>query len=347
VTVHAQAADAARGASTIVLAVKPQVMKAVCGEIADAVATTRPLVVSIAAGIRLEQFARWLGANVPVVRAMPNTPALIGAGASGLVANAVVTPEQRERAANLLGAAGIAAWIDREDLMDTVTALSGSGPAYFFLLVEALVDAAVAQGLPRDVARALAAQTCLGAGRMLVEDGEAPATLRERHLARRHDGRRARRIRRGRFARARRQGRRRSDETRWRTVRAVRLSSGVIVAVAAPTYNRHFVPFERHRHAMGYFAQAAQILLDCLFGIAIFLLVLRVLLQVARANFYNPVCQFLYKTTNPVLMPLRKLIPGWRNIDIGRCCSRGCSARSSSRSSMRCSASGSACSGSR
>ena len=180
VTVHAQAKDAARGASTIVLAVKPQVMKAVCGEIADAVATTRPLVVSIAAGIRLEQFARWLGANVPVVRAMPNTPALIGAGASGLVANAVVTPEQRERAANLLGAAGIAAWIDREDLMDTVTALSGSGPAYFFLLVEALVDAAVAQGLPRDVARALAAQTCLGAGRMLVEDGEAPATLRER-----------------------------------------------------------------------------------------------------------------------------------------------------------------------
>lgn len=68
---------------------------------------------------------------------------------------------------------------------------------------------------------------------------------------------------------------------------------------------------------MGYFAQAAQILLDCLFGIAIFLLVLRVLLQAARANFYNPVCQFLYKTTNPVLMPLRKLIPGWRNIDIG------------------------------
>ncbi len=180
VTVHAQAADAARGASTIVLAVKPQVMKAVCGEIADAAATTRPLVVSIAAGIRLEQFARWLGANVPVVRAMPNTPALIGAGASGLVANAVVTPEQRERAANLLSAAGIAAWIDREDLMDTVTALSGSGPAYFFLLVEALVDAAAAQGLPRDVARSLAAQTCLGAGRMLVEDGEAPATLRER-----------------------------------------------------------------------------------------------------------------------------------------------------------------------
>jgi len=180
VTTHARAADAARGAATIVLAVKPQVMKAVCAEIAETVAATRPLILSIAAGIRLEQFARWLGAGAPVVRAMPNTPALIGAGASGLVANEAVTPEQRERAANILGAAGIAAWIEREDLMDTVTALSGSGPAYFFLLVEALVDAAVAQGLPNEVARALAAQTCLGAGRMLVEDGEAPATLRER-----------------------------------------------------------------------------------------------------------------------------------------------------------------------
>ena len=180
VTVHAHAAEAARGAATIVLAVKPQVMKAVCAEIAEAVASTRPLVISIAAGIRLEQLARWLGVEVPVVRAMPNTPALIGAGASGLVANDAVAREQRDRAADLLGTAGICAWIEREELMDTVTALSGSGPAYFFLLVEALVDAAVAQGLPNDVARALAARTCLGAGRMLVEDGEAPAVLRER-----------------------------------------------------------------------------------------------------------------------------------------------------------------------
>jgi len=180
VAVHAHAAEAARGAATLVLAVKPQVMKAVCAEIADTAAAARPLVISIAAGIRLDQFARWLGTGVPVVRAMPNTPALIGAGASGLVANDAVTPQQRDRAATLLGAAGTAAWIEREDLMDTVTALSGSGPAYFFLLVEALVDAAVAQGLPGDVARALAAQTCLGAGRMLVEDGETPATLRER-----------------------------------------------------------------------------------------------------------------------------------------------------------------------
>ena len=180
VAVHARAGDAARGAATLVLAVKPQVMKAVCAEIAGVVAQTKPLIISIAAGIRLDQFARWLGAGTPVVRAMPNTPALIGAGASGLVANPVVTPEQRERAAAILGVAGITAWLESEDLIDTVTALSGSGPAYFFLLVEALVDAAVAQGLPREVAAALAAQTCLGAGRMLVEGGEAPSTLRER-----------------------------------------------------------------------------------------------------------------------------------------------------------------------
>ena len=117
---------------------------------------------------------------MPVVRAMPNTPALIGAGATGLIANARASADDRARAEALLGSAGRTAWIGREALMDTVTALSGSGPAYFFLLVEALEDAAVAQGLPRETARMLASQTCLGAGRMLVESGEAPSTLRER-----------------------------------------------------------------------------------------------------------------------------------------------------------------------
>lgn len=180
VAVHEHAAAAAANADILVLAVKPQVMKAVCAELADSVTARRPLVISIAAGIRLDQFERWLGAGAPLVRAMPNTPALIGAGASGLVANARVSPAQREQAAAILGAAGRSVWIEREELMDSVTALSGSGPAYFFLLVEAMIDAAIAQGLPREVASALATQTCLGAGRMLVESGEAPATLRER-----------------------------------------------------------------------------------------------------------------------------------------------------------------------
>ncbi|HEX6832125.1 MAG TPA: pyrroline-5-carboxylate reductase [Rudaea sp.] len=175
---------AARAARVWVLAIKPQVMKTVCSGLRDAAHATQPLVISIAAGIRIEQIARWLcgdGAEQPaIVRCMPNTPALIGAGASGLCANARVDNEQRRLAEHILGAAGTTEWIRDEALMDTVTALSGSGPAYFFLLVEALEDAAVKQGLPRETARALAIQTCFGAGRMLREEREAPAELRRR-----------------------------------------------------------------------------------------------------------------------------------------------------------------------
>ena len=180
VATHELARDAAQGADVIVLAVKPQVVKAVCAELADAVRNRHPLLISIAAGIRMDQLRAWLGADLPIVRAMPNTPALIGAGASGLIANASTSAAQRAQAETILGAAGLTVWIEREELMDTVTALSGSGPAYFFLLVEALEDAAVAQGLARETARALAMQTCLGAGRMLVEGDVAPATLRDR-----------------------------------------------------------------------------------------------------------------------------------------------------------------------
>jgi pyrroline-5-carboxylate reductase len=180
VAVHETALAAAGGAGVIVLAVKPQVMKAVCAELAAGVAPARPLVISIAAGIRTTQLADWLGGELPIVRSMPNTPALIGAGATGMIANDATSAAQREQAQAILGAAGTTVWIDDEDLMDTVTALSGSGPAYFFLLVEALEDAAVAQGMPRATARALATQTCFGAGRMLAEDGEPPTVLRER-----------------------------------------------------------------------------------------------------------------------------------------------------------------------
>jgi len=166
-------------ADAVVLAVKPQVMPAVCAGLRSALQGRHPLILSIAAGVRLDQLERWLGA-LPMVRCMPNTPALISEGASGMVANSRVTPAQRALAQQIMDAAGLTRWIADEALMDTVTALSGSGPAYFFALVEALEDAAVAQGLPRDTARALAARTCLGAGRMLEESGEDPAELRRR-----------------------------------------------------------------------------------------------------------------------------------------------------------------------
>jgi pyrroline-5-carboxylate reductase len=171
---------AAAEADVLVLAVKPQVMPAIHTQLRDTLQRNRPLLISIAAGVRIDQLERWFGNLLPIVRCMPNTPALIGAGATGLYANLRVTPQQREQAQHILDAVGITRWLDDEALMDTVTALSGSGPAYFFALVEALEDAAVAQGMPRETARILATQTCLGAGRMLVESNEAPATLRQR-----------------------------------------------------------------------------------------------------------------------------------------------------------------------
>src|SRR6185437_3141131 len=171
---------AAADAEVIVLAVKPQVMPAIHGELHDTLQRNRPLLISIAAGVRLDQLERWFGSTLPIVRCMPNTPALIGSGATGLCANNRVSPAQKAQAQHILDAAGLTRWIDDEALMDTVTAVSGSGPAYFFALVEALEDAAVAQGLPRDTARALAAQTCFGAGRMLIDSGEDPAVLRQR-----------------------------------------------------------------------------------------------------------------------------------------------------------------------
>jgi pyrroline-5-carboxylate reductase len=180
VATHTDNNSAAGVAEVLLLAVKPQVMNEVCSGLRGIAQTHKPLIISTAAGIRIDQLDTWLGGGMPVVRCMPNTPALIGAGATGACANARVTLAQRELAQNILGAVGSTVWIEDEALMDTVTAISGSGPAYFFLLVEALEDAAVAQGLPRETARALATQTCLGAGRMLREDGAAPAELRRR-----------------------------------------------------------------------------------------------------------------------------------------------------------------------
>ena len=174
------AKDACTHADLVLIAVKPQLFKRVCAELVSAFAGSKPLIISIAAGITIAQIDGWLGGGNAIVRCMPNTPALIGAGATGLHANDSTSAEQRVQAESILGRAGITRWIDDEAMIDVVTALSGSGPAYFFLLVEALENAAVKQGLPRETARALAAQTCLGAGRMLTESGESPEALRKR-----------------------------------------------------------------------------------------------------------------------------------------------------------------------
>lgn len=158
---------AARGAQIVLLVVKPQEMAHVTRGLAGAVAH-RPVVISVAAGIRIADVRRWLGdADVPVVRAMPNRPALTGAGASGMYAEASVGTEARALAEAVLGSTGICLWVQSEPDLDVVTALSGSGPAYFFHMAELMARAAVAQGLDRTVAYRLAAQTLAGAGHLV------------------------------------------------------------------------------------------------------------------------------------------------------------------------------------
>jgi pyrroline-5-carboxylate reductase len=180
VSAMADNAAAVAGAATWVLAVKPQVLRDMCEALAPLARASRPLVVSVAAGITVTQLQRWLGGDIAVVRCMPNTPALLGAGVTGLYASPQVDADGRDRAEALLAAAGRTVWLDDEAKMDAVTAVSGSGPAYVFLLAEAMQSAAVAEGLPADAARTLVLQTILGAARMLTE-GDADATeLRRR-----------------------------------------------------------------------------------------------------------------------------------------------------------------------
>ena len=170
---------AAEGADLLVFAVKPQMLRAAAEGLAAPLRGKRPLIVSIAAGISEPDLRSWLGGEAAIVRAMPNTPALLGAGAAGLYANSSVSAAQRALAQSLLEAVGTALWIEDESLMDAVTALSGSGPAYFFLLMELMEAAALDLGLPAATARQLTQQTAYGAARMALESGEAPAALRK------------------------------------------------------------------------------------------------------------------------------------------------------------------------
>jgi pyrroline-5-carboxylate reductase len=178
IDVFADNAKAIEDADVVVLAVKPQAMKAVCEAIRPSLQSNQ-LVVSIAAGITCASMNNWLGAQ-PIVRCMPNTPALLRQGVSGLFATAQVTAEQRQQAQELLSAVGIALWLEEEQQLDAVTAVSGSGPAYFFLLIEAMTAAGVKLGLPADIAAQLTLQTALGAAHMAVASDVDAAELRRR-----------------------------------------------------------------------------------------------------------------------------------------------------------------------
>jgi pyrroline-5-carboxylate reductase len=173
VRVTADNREAVAGADVVVLAVKPQDMAGSVRAIADVIATRAPLLISIAAGIRVTDIVAWCGGTASVVRAMPNRPALNGVGATAMFAPAGLSAEHRGIAAQMLGAVGTTVWVQDESALDVVTALSGSGPAYFFLLAELMTDAAVNLGLDRVSARELAVQTLFGSGQMArASDGD-------------------------------------------------------------------------------------------------------------------------------------------------------------------------------
>jgi len=164
----------------VVLAVKPQTLSSVAKSAAPLIQQKKSLVVSIAAGISQHSLSQWLGADTAIVRCMPNTPALVLTGATALHANTQVTPEQRNLAENIMRAVGIALWVNEESELDAVTAVSGSGPAYYFLLMEAMEKAALALGLNEVTARLLVQQTALGAAKIGLESSESPEQLRKR-----------------------------------------------------------------------------------------------------------------------------------------------------------------------
>ncbi|MCK9798575.1 pyrroline-5-carboxylate reductase [Pseudomonas sp. MAFF 302030] len=178
IDVFADNAEAILGVDVIVLAVKPQAMKAVCQDLRPHLQGNQ-LVVSIAAGITCASMRNWLG-DQPIVRCMPNTPALLRQGVSGLYATEEVSAHQRQQAEDLLSAVGIALWLEQEQQLDAVTAVSGSGPAYFFLLIEAMTAAGEKLGLPRETAAQLTLQTALGAAHMAVSSDVDAAELRRR-----------------------------------------------------------------------------------------------------------------------------------------------------------------------
>jgi pyrroline-5-carboxylate reductase len=171
----------------VILAIKPQQLAQVCREIAKDVNQSRPLIVSIAAGVLTKDIESWLTLDnsdknplLPVVRCMPNTPALVQSGATALFANPSVNDTQKTLAESILRAAGLTLWLQNEADMDAVTAVSGSGPAYFFLVIDAIEKAAIQLGLDEKTAHLLAIQTAFGSAKMALESNDSPEILRKK-----------------------------------------------------------------------------------------------------------------------------------------------------------------------
>ncbi len=166
-------------ADVIILAVKPQIMESVLAPLQTALQNSKPLIISVAAGINLHSLSTWCGGPLPIVRCMPNTPALVGQGASGLYANSETSAQQKNMSEEILNAVGISVWVQSEDELNAVTAVSGSGPAYYFLFMEAMIAAGEKLGLSKETATTLTLKTALGAAAMASDSNIDPAQLRK------------------------------------------------------------------------------------------------------------------------------------------------------------------------
>jgi len=171
---------AVAAADVVVISVKPQMMRETLQGLAPALQARQPLIISVAAGIDAAALERWAGGDLAVIRSMPNTPSLLKRGACGLYANDRVTDRQRETAEQIMNAVGITLWCENESGIDQVIAISGSGPAYFFLMMEKMIEAGMALGMDACSARKLTLQTALGAAEMAKQTGIEPAELRRR-----------------------------------------------------------------------------------------------------------------------------------------------------------------------
>ena len=279
---------AVQGAQVVVLAVKPQQMAAVVTALQPALATTHPVLLSVAAGLRVADLARWAGPGVAVVRAMPNRPALVGAGASGLFADATVSAPQRELAERVMAATGLCVWVDEESQLDLVTALSGSGPAYFFLLAELMAEAAIARGMSAATARRTDPGGRRAAG--CSRKGHRPgAHARGSHLQGRHDRSGTGAVRSPGTGQDRQHGNGCCRDPQPRTGRPLRQRLGPMNALI--------------------------FLIDTLVGLYVMVLLLRLLLQIVRADFRNPLARGIVQLSNPLILPLRRVLPAARQVD--------------------------------
>jgi len=172
--------QAAAQADAIILAVKPQVMGAVTSPLKDTISSNKPVIISIAAGITIANLLGWMGSELPVIRTMPNTPALVQTGATGLFANDAVSVAQKTLADTVFSSIGLASWFEQESDLDAVVAISGSGPAYFFMMMEAMEEAGIKLGLSAESARELTLQTALGAAKLAQSSDVPTAELRRR-----------------------------------------------------------------------------------------------------------------------------------------------------------------------